>query len=157
MFRDDSQSMKLQRLVDAEFGGTDTIFILVKIDQDVNDNTRIQDIRHPDILKAVSDLKTSLGSETFVSSLGQFSHHLCLRISSAVFRIPFVNTGSSEAIFLISAIFDLLNRSLGCPSIVGFSKTERSHLGVPVGILILKVSLHADGSLSPYKIYPTRQ
>ncbi len=68
MFRDDSQSQILKRLVDTEFGGTDTMFVLAKIDTKINDQTRVQDIRDADTIKAMKVLKTSLEKETFVAS-----------------------------------------------------------------------------------------
>ncbi len=69
MFRDDSQAMILKRLIDAEFGGTDTLFILAKVNQDTNDKTRVQDIRHPDVIAGFRDLSISLKSETFTASV----------------------------------------------------------------------------------------
>jgi len=68
MMRDDSQSKILERLIDAEFGGTDIIFVLAKVDADINDKTRVQDIRHPDVIKGMKELKRSLEAETFVAS-----------------------------------------------------------------------------------------
>lgn len=68
MQRDDSQSMILQRLVDSEFGGTDTLFVLASIDPNINDVKRTQDIRDPQVIKAMMSLKSSLESETFVVS-----------------------------------------------------------------------------------------
>ena len=54
MFREDSESIMLEKLVNTEFGGSDTLFILAKIDADVNDKTRVQDIRHPDVIKGMN-------------------------------------------------------------------------------------------------------
>ncbi|MCF7861039.1 MMPL family transporter [Candidatus Woesearchaeota archaeon] len=68
MFRDDSQAQMLKRLIDTEFGGTDVMFVLMKVNAETDDKTRIQDIRHPDVIKATADLTNSLKSETFVAS-----------------------------------------------------------------------------------------
>lgn len=68
MFREDSETITLQNLIDNEFGGTDTLFVLAKIAQSTNDKEMVQDIRHPDVVKAMDDLKNSLQKETFVAS-----------------------------------------------------------------------------------------
>jgi len=68
MMREDSQGRTMERLLDAEFGGTDTLFVLAQIDADINDKTRVQDIRDPGVIKGLSELQRSLESETFVAS-----------------------------------------------------------------------------------------
>jgi uncharacterized protein len=68
MKRDDGQGMILKRMIDHEFGGTDTLFILASIDSEINDKERLHDIRDPSVLNAMVDLKRSLESETFVAS-----------------------------------------------------------------------------------------
>ncbi len=68
MYRSDSESMILTRLLDNEFGGTDTMFVLAKIDPEINDKLRTQDIRHPDVIRAMKALQQSLETETFVAS-----------------------------------------------------------------------------------------
>lgn len=68
MQREDSESLRLQRMIDMEFGGTDSIFVFAKIDQDVNDKERVQDIRDPGVFRALKDLTRSLESETYVVS-----------------------------------------------------------------------------------------
>ncbi len=69
MFSDDTNTIQLKNLLASEFGSTDSLFIVAKIDEEVSDVTRVQDIRHPDVLKAMAELKASLESETFVNSV----------------------------------------------------------------------------------------
>ena len=57
LFKEDSNTLRLKRLVSSEFGSTDALFVLVSIDQEVNDLNRIQDIRHPDVIKAMKGEK----------------------------------------------------------------------------------------------------
>jgi len=68
LYREDSNTLTLKKLVSSEFGSTDSLFILVSIDNEVNDINRIQDIRHPDVLKAMVALQKSLETETSVHS-----------------------------------------------------------------------------------------
>lgn len=68
LFKEDSKSLRLKNLVSNEFGSTDSLYILVSVDQEANDLDRIQDIRHPDVLKAMKSLQSSLETETNVHS-----------------------------------------------------------------------------------------
>ena len=67
MFNDDSETIILQNLIKNEFGGTDSLFILVRLDEEINSKTRTRDIRHPDVMRAMVALEESLRSETFVN------------------------------------------------------------------------------------------
>ncbi|MFC1768308.1 RND family transporter [Nanoarchaeota archaeon] len=68
MFSEDTETIKLKNLMSNEFGSTDSVFILVNVDEELNDITMLQDIRHPDVLKAIKTLSGSLEAETSVSS-----------------------------------------------------------------------------------------
>jgi len=68
MYTEDSESLTLSNLISNEFGSTDNVFILITIDESANDKDRIQDIRHPDVLKAMNTLTESLELETTVDS-----------------------------------------------------------------------------------------
>jgi uncharacterized protein len=68
LYNEDSDTLQLKKLVSNEFGSTDLLYILVSIDNEVNDLNRIQDIRHPDVLKAMVSLQKSLEAETHVYS-----------------------------------------------------------------------------------------
>jgi len=47
LYREDSNTISLKKLVSSEFGSTESVFILVSVDNEMNDVNRIQDIRHP--------------------------------------------------------------------------------------------------------------
>ena len=64
LYSEDSYQMNLKRLVSSEFGATDSLYILVSLDEEVNAVDRIQDIRHPDVLRAMKALSRSLETES---------------------------------------------------------------------------------------------
>ena len=68
MYSEDSNTQVLGDLVSNEFGSTDSLFVVINIDQESNDVDRIQDIRHPDVLKAMKTLASSLETESNVHS-----------------------------------------------------------------------------------------
>jgi len=69
MFGKDSAHVQLKNMVSNEFGSTDTIYVLVTIDDESDDASRVQDIRHPDVLKAIQILKRSILEEKAVAGV----------------------------------------------------------------------------------------
>ena len=69
MFGPKSDHVQLKNLVSNEFGSTDTLYILVTLDEDVDDISRIQDVREPEVLKSIKLLKRSLLEEPSVSQV----------------------------------------------------------------------------------------
>jgi len=67
MFAEDSNTMTLKRLVSSEFGSTDTLFVVFKIDNENNDPTATTDIREPSVLKAMQKFQKSIETETTVA------------------------------------------------------------------------------------------
>ncbi len=74
LYREDSNTITLGRLVSSEFGSTDSLFILVSVDNEANDIDRVQDIRHPEVLRAMISLQESLETETSVHSTMSLSY-----------------------------------------------------------------------------------
>ncbi len=69
LYRDDSDYIQKKELVSNEFGSTDGVFILVEIDDDLDDENKIQDIRHPDVLASMKSLSESIRRESTVASV----------------------------------------------------------------------------------------
>jgi len=69
LYGKESDHVQLKNLVSNEFGSTDTIYILVAIDDESDDASRLQDIRHPDVLNAIQILKRSILEEKAVAGV----------------------------------------------------------------------------------------
>jgi len=69
MFGPKSDHVQLKNLVSNEFGSTDTLYILVTIDENIDDTSRIKDIREPEVLRSMKLLKNSLLEEKSVSQV----------------------------------------------------------------------------------------
>jgi len=68
MFGEDSETIKLQELLSNTFGSTDTLFVLVQINDESNEQSGIKDIRDPSVMHAMQQLSLSLKEETAVAS-----------------------------------------------------------------------------------------
>jgi len=68
LYRDDSDTRQLQQLLSNTFGSTDTLFVLVQVDEGSNEQGGVKDIRDPQVMLAMQELANSLEEETSVSS-----------------------------------------------------------------------------------------
>jgi len=68
LFSDDSETMQLQNLLSNTFGSTETLFVLVQVDSDSNEQEGVKDIRDPSVMIAMRELSKSMEEESSVSS-----------------------------------------------------------------------------------------
>jgi len=69
MFSEDSETRQLQNLLSNEYGSTDTLFVLVQINEQSNEIGGVRDIRDPRVLNAMQTLSQSMEEETSVASV----------------------------------------------------------------------------------------
>jgi len=63
MFGDNSDTQTLKKLLSNEFGSTDRMFILVQINDNIDELDYVRDVRDPSVLIAMDQLKSSLVQE----------------------------------------------------------------------------------------------
>jgi len=78
MFGEDSETIRLQNLLSNEYGSTDTLFVLVQIDEDSNEIGGVKDIRDPRVLSAMQQLSDSVEEETSVSEAASLADVMLL-------------------------------------------------------------------------------
>ncbi|MBN2518653.1 MAG: MMPL family transporter [Candidatus Altiarchaeota archaeon] len=89
----DLPAMELQEKVNNRFGGSDTIFIAIQLDKDINAESPITDIRDPRVLRYVLELDQSFSEETVIGEV----------VSPAlVFKV----TGVPDTLDQVKAIMD---------------------------------------------------
>ena len=76
MYGPESNTIQLKNLVSNEFGSTETLFILAAIDETIDDDFRIDDVRHPKVLNSMRMLAQSIQKEQSVASVFSIAHAL---------------------------------------------------------------------------------
>ncbi len=106
LYREDSDTRILGRLVSDEFGQSDRLFILIEIDESINDVTAVRDIREPSVLSATEDLARSIRAESSVSDV------LCIAdvLRARYGRLPETLEESKEMLALLGDTSSLVSQ-----------------------------------------------